>query len=82
MSEAVETVETVETVDTPTSLPAIVSELRELTLRKAELEAQVAEAKKTAMTGIVEVIRKYITDNGYEVVEVVGLLVPGRKGKS
>jgi DNA-binding protein H-NS len=77
-----EPVETVPTEGPTTSLPAIVSELREIELRKAELEAQVIEAKKTALTGIVEVIRKYITDNGYEVSELAGLLAPGQKGKA
>ena len=66
--------------DTTVSLTAVVAELREIDQRKAELEIQAAEMKKAALDGIVEAIRKYITDLGYTVPEIAGLLVPGQKG--
>jgi hypothetical protein len=65
--------------DTTVSLTAVVAELREIDQRKAELEIQAAEMKKAALDGIVEAIRKYITDLGYTVPEIAHLLVPGQK---
>lgn len=57
-------------------LPGVISELRSLELRRAELEKEAAALKKNALAGIVEIIRKYISDNGYTLEEIVGLLVP------
>ena len=60
-------------------LPGVISELRSLELRRAELEQEAAALKKSALAGIVEIIRKYISDNGYTLEEIVNLLVT--KGK-
>lgn len=60
-------------------LPGVISELRSLELRRAELERSAAALKKEALTGIVEIIRKYISDNGYTLEEIVNLLAA--KGK-
>lgn len=71
-----------ENVTVEATLPEIVSELREIETRRAELEAAVAEAKKNALAGIVETIKKYITDNGYAVDEISALLSPAQKRKA
>lgn len=60
-------------------LPGVISELRSLELRRAKLEMEAATLKKEALAGIVEIIRKYISDNGYTQEEIVGLLAT--KGK-
>lgn len=64
---------------TQQDLPAIISELRSIELRRAELEQAAATAKKEALSGIVEIIRKYISDNGYTLDEIVGLLTTKKK---
>ena len=65
--------------DTTGNLTAVVAELRQIDQRKAELEVKAAEMKKAALDGIVEAIRKYITDLGYEVPEIAALLIPKSK---
>lgn len=60
-------------------LPSIISELRSIEERRAELEQAAAIAKKEALSGIVEIIRKYISDNGYTLDEIVSLLTSKTK---
>ena len=63
-------------------LPDVISELRALEARKAELEALASEAKKTNLPLVVEGIKTYIYDNGFSLDEVLPLLAPTSKGKA
>jgi len=63
-------------------LPDVISELRALEARKAELESLASEAKKTNLPLVVEGIKTYIYDNGFSLDEVLPLLSPGGKGKA
>jgi DNA-binding protein H-NS len=61
------------------ALPDVISELRAIEARKAELETLAAEAKKTNLPLIVDGIKSYISDNGFTLDEVLPLLTPNVK---
>jgi DNA-binding protein H-NS len=63
-------------------LPDVISELRALEARKAELEALASEAKKTNLPLVVEGIKTYIYDNGFTLNEVLPLLAGKAKKAS
>ncbi len=63
-------------------LPDVISELRALEARKAELETLASEAKKTNLPLVVDGIKTYIYDNGFTLDEVLPLLAPASKGKT
>jgi DNA-binding protein H-NS len=70
------------TPDSEQSLSDAVAELRTIDERRRELEGAISQRKKDFLMEVVSVVKKYITDNGYEVAEIVKHLTPVQRAKS